>query len=99
MERELQAELARRILALTGREIPASLVYADPDRLTARVSVDGVSFRLTRGEVVLLAPCAYCGVREFESPAIESLADLGYALSAWKPYCRDCPQEDPNEWE
>jgi hypothetical protein len=99
MERELRTELASRILALTGREIPANLVYADPDRHMARVSVDGVSFRLTRDQVVLLSPCAYCGVREFESTAIESPADLGYALSAWKPYCRDCTPEDSNDWE
>jgi hypothetical protein len=99
MERELRTELASRVLALTGREIPANLVYADPDRHMARVSVDGVSFRLTRDQVVLLSPCAYCGVREFESTAIESPADLGYALSAWKPYCRDCTPEDSNDWE
>ena len=99
MERELRTELAGRVLALTGREIPASLVYADPDRHIARVSVDGVSFRLTRDQVVLLSPCAYCGVREFESPAIESPADLGYALSVWKPYCRDCTPEDSYDWE
>jgi len=99
MERELRTELAGRVLALTGREIPASLVYADPDRHTARVSVDGVSFRLTRDEVVLLSPCAYCGVREFESPAMESASDLGYALSVWKPYCRDCAPEDSYNWE
>ena len=99
MERESANWLAGRVLALTGREIPASLVYADPDRHTARVTVDGVSFRLAGDQVVLLSPCAYCGVREFESPAIESPADLGYALSVWKPYCRDCIPEDPSEWE
>ena len=99
MERELRTELAGRVLALTGREIPASLVYADPDRHTARVRVDGVSFRLTRDQVVLLSPCAYCGVREFESLAIESPADLGYALSVWKPYCSDCAPEDSFDWE
>src|SRR6476620_6897927 len=60
MERNLRIELARRVLALTGREIPVSLVYADPDRHTARVTVDGVSFRLAGDQVVLLAPCAYC---------------------------------------
>jgi hypothetical protein len=99
MERELRTELASRVLALTGRDIQANMVYADPDRHTARVSVDGVSFRLTRDQVVLLSPCAYCGVREFESAAIECPADLGYALSAWKPYCCDCTPEDSYDWE
>jgi hypothetical protein len=95
MEERLRTELAGRVQVLTGREILPGLVYADPDKRTARVIVDGVSFRLTRGHVVLLSPCAYCGVREFESRPVESPADFGYALSVWKPYCRDCAPEDP----
>ena len=96
-EGELRTELARRVQDFTGRVVMPDLVYADPDKQLARVSVDGVSFRLTRGHVVLLSPCAYCGVREFESSAIESPADLGYALSVWEPYCRDCVPEDPHD--
>jgi hypothetical protein len=98
-ERELRAELVKRVIALTGREVPANLVYADPDKHTARVTVDGVSFRLIRDQLVMLLPCAYCGVREFESLPIQSQADLGRALSEWKPYCHDCTPEDPDEWE
>jgi hypothetical protein len=97
MEERLRTELASRVQNLIGREIIPSLVYADPDKHIARVSVDGVSFRLTRGQVVLLSPCAHCGVREFESRTMESPADLGYALSVWKPYCRDCVPEDPSD--
>jgi hypothetical protein len=96
-EGKLRTELARRVQVLTGREVLPDLVYADPDKQLARVTVDGVSFRLTRGQVVLLSPCAYCGVRAFESSAIESPADLGYALSVWKPHCRDCVPEDPHD--
>jgi hypothetical protein len=96
-EADLRTELARRIQVLTGREVVPDLVYADPDKHLARVSVDGVSFRLTHGQIVLLSPCAHCGVREFESSAIESPADLGYALSVWKPYCLDCVPEDPHD--
>lgn len=97
VEGKLRTELARRVQDLTGREVLPDLVYADPDKQFARVSVDGVSFRLTHGQVVLLSPCAYCGVREFESSAIESPADLGYALSVWKPHCRDCVPGDSHD--
>jgi len=95
MEGKLRTELANRLHDLTGREVTTGHVYADLEKKSARVSMDGASFRLTRGQVVLLSPCAYCGVREFESPSIESPEDLGYALSAWKPYCPDCAPEDP----
>ena len=98
-QRELRAELVKRVMALTEREVSANLVYADPDKHTARVTIDGVSFRLIRGQLVMLLPCAYCGVREFESLPIQSQADLGRALSEWKPYCHDCTPEDPDEWE
>jgi len=99
LERDLQAEVAHRLLTLTGREIPPGLVYVDSEARTARVRVDGVSFRLIPGQLVLLAPCAYCGVQEFESLALETRADLGYALSDWKPYCPDCIPNDPEDWD
>jgi hypothetical protein len=95
---ELRTELLDDILALTGRKIPAGAVHVDPDELLARVSVDGVSFRILRGELVLLARCRYCGVVEYASPTIHNLSDLGYALSVWQPYCRDCGPEDKEEW-
>jgi hypothetical protein len=101
MAQDLQADLANRLLALIGREIPTGSVYVNSEARTARVSIDGVSFRLMRDRLVLLAPCAYCGVREFESPALESRADLGYALSDWKPYCPDCMplDQDQEDWD
>jgi hypothetical protein len=95
IEEKLRTDLANRLYDLTGREVMSSLVYADLEKKSARVRVDGVSFRLTHGQVVMLSPCAHCGVREFESPAIEGPEDLGYALSLWKPYCPDCAPEDP----
>lgn len=97
LEGELRTELAGRVQELTGREVLPDHVYADPDKRLARVSVDGVSFSLSRGQVVLLSPCSYCGVREFASSPIERPGDLGYALSVWKPYCRDCAPEDPHD--
>jgi hypothetical protein len=99
VERALRVELASRLSVLTGRQVSPDVVYADPDRRAARVTVDGTSFRLTGGRLVLLSPCEYCGVREYESPTIETPLDLGYVLSLWKPYCRDCTPEDAEEWE
>lgn len=99
VERALRVELAGRLSVLTGRQVSPDIVYADPGRRMARVTVDGTSFRLTGGRLVLLSPCDYCGVREYESPSIETPLDLGYALSFWKPYCRDCAPEDVEEWD
>ena len=95
MEEKLRTELSNRLYDLTGQEVRPDLIYANVEKKSARVSLDRVSFRLSGGQVVMLAPCAYCGVREFESPAIESREELGYALSVWKPYCHDCVPEDP----
>jgi hypothetical protein len=47
---------------------------------------------------VLQRPCAECGIGRYESPSILTLADLGYALSAWQPACVSCQAEDPSNW-
>jgi hypothetical protein len=62
------------------------------------VALDGIVFRLRQGELVLLRPCPECGLGHHESPAIGTLADLGYALSAWQPACQNCAPEDPANW-
>ncbi len=62
------------------------------------MALDGIVFRLRRGELVLLRPCAECGLGHYENPAIGALADLGYALSAWQPACPNCAPEDPANW-
>jgi hypothetical protein len=94
----LQAEMVSRIAALIRRDIEAGAVYVERAEQTATIAVDGVVFRLRRGELVLLRPCAECGVGRYESPAIRTLADLGYALSAWQPACQSCQPEDPPNW-
>jgi hypothetical protein len=96
----LRADLAARVLMLTGRLIPADDIPAD--ERAAAVGVDGATFRLYRGgDLVLAKTCAYCGTGHFESPGIGDLADLGYALSAWQPRhenCEDFSSVDLAEW-
>jgi hypothetical protein len=94
----LQAEMVSRVAALIRRNIEAASVYGDRAERTATVADDGVVFRLRRGELVLQRACPECGLGRYESPAIRTLADLGYALSEWKPPCGGCHDEDPANW-
>ena len=94
----LQAEMVSRIAALIRRDVEAQSVYVDRAERTATVAVDGVVFRLRRGELVLQRSCPECGIGRYESPAIRTLADLGYALSEWQPPCGNCQDEDPPNW-
>jgi hypothetical protein len=85
---DLRTQLAARILALTGRQISSEEIYADG--CLAVAGVNGVMFRLHRHSLILVRSCTYCGTGNFESPEIGSFADLGYALSAWRPLHEDC---------
>ncbi len=87
--------LATRVSALTGRPIDPEDVFVDLDTEIATVVVDGVVFRARNQRVVVLRSCAECGIERFESAPLFSRADLGYALSAWQPHCRNCQPEDP----
>jgi hypothetical protein len=87
----LRTKLAARLLALTGRTLQPDDLYVDTDGRLAVACADNASFRLyPGGGLVLVRPCAYCGMGRFESPAISGLAYLGYALSAWCPSHEDC---------
>jgi hypothetical protein len=90
--------LATRVSALTGRSIDPQDVFVDLDAEIATVVVDGVVFRAHHQQVVVLRSCVECGIERFESPPLFSRADLGYALSAWQPSCRNCQPEDPANW-
>ena len=87
--------LATRVSALTGHPIDPENVFVDLDTEIATVVVDGVVFRARNQRVVVLRSCAECGIERFESAPLFSRADLGYALSAWQPHCRNCQPEDP----
>lgn len=99
---DLRMNLAACLLALTGQPLSPQVIYADPDGRLAVADVDGEMFRLwRRGRedrfMALVRPCAYCGTGRFESPELASMEDLGYALSAWRPFHADCydnPLED-----
>ncbi len=90
----LRQELASRILELTGCAVKPGSVYVDRGTRTATASAAGGLFRLRGGELLLVRPCVYCGVRRFESSQVRDLADLGHALSVWEPRCEGCGLED-----
>ncbi len=90
-------DLARGILELTGQVVDTRSIYHDRETRTATAVVGGVVFRLRRGDLFLLRPCVYCGVRRFESFPVHDLADIGHALSVWEPRCEGCDLED-EDW-
>jgi hypothetical protein len=90
--------LATRVSTLTGRSIDPEDVFVDLDAELAVVVVDGVVFRARHHQVRVLRSCVECGIERFESRPLFSRADLGYALSAWQPLCRNCQPEDPANW-
>ncbi len=94
---DLTAQLATRLLILTGRRIPPEDIYTDTNGRLAATSVDHMMFRLFGRRLVLARSCAYCGIGRFESPEIGDLADLGYALSSWRPLHEDCEDHDSEE--
>ncbi len=91
-------ELASRLYALIGRRIPQDRIYVDPEQQLAVVVVDNVLFRLRRQAVVVVRPCAECGLGQFESPPLTQPADVGYALSTWQPLHPHCQPQDPVDW-
>ena len=94
---DLRVQLAARLLILTGRRIRLEDIYTDTNGRLATTSVDHMTFRLYGRRLVLARSCAYCGTGRFESPEINDLADLGYALSSWRPLHEDCEDHDSEE--
>jgi hypothetical protein len=90
----LRTELASRIRALIGRSLLSEAIQVDRDARLATALVDGALFRLRRHDLMLVRPCTHCGTSAFESSPIGGLTDLGHALAAWGPCCRDCQLED-----
>ena len=86
----LRAELASRVRALTARPVAPDTVDAAGEAGLPIVTVDGTTFRLARGTLVVLHPCARCGTGQFASPPIVGVADLGRALDGWQPLHDDC---------
>jgi len=95
---QLRDDLAARIQQLTGRAVAAEDIYTDAGQRLAVTQADGVVFRYQHGVLQIVRPCVHCGTGEFSSPAIESLADLGYALEAWQPRCSHCEPLDSETW-
>ena len=97
-ERPLAVALASRIYTLAGRAIAPESVFVDREAGLAVAVVDGVVFRMRRGQISILRACQECGVGRIESQPLVTRADLGHALSAWEPRCASCEEEDPANW-
>lgn len=90
----LRAELAARLLGLTGCAVSDGAITGDRDARRATATLDGVVFQLWQHDLLLLRPCAYCGTGLFASLPLSSRADLGHALSGWQPYHTECEPVD-----
>jgi hypothetical protein len=90
--------LRRAIRELAGEEAPADRIWVNEAERAAGAVVDGVHFRWEHDRLVLLRPCAHCGLGLLASPPLRTRADLGYALAAWEPRHPDCEPDDPADW-
>jgi hypothetical protein len=97
MNAELRADMAARLLALTGQVVSPETIFVEPHTRTAVTVIDGLVFRLVQDELTLMRSCAHCGTGQFVSPAIAGNFDLGYALTDWEPLHADCAPDDPRE--
>jgi hypothetical protein len=97
-QRPLAAALAARIYTLTGRVVVPEAIFVDDEAGRAAVVVDGVTFRMRAGQVVILRACVECGLGHIESAPLATRADVGDALSAWEPRHPGCEEEDPANW-
>jgi hypothetical protein len=96
-EANLRATLARQVRLLTDTLPADEQIWVDLASRAASVSVDGMLFRLEHGQLMLMRPCAHCGVGQLASAPLRSVADLGHALAVWEPLHDDCRPEDPAE--
>ena len=94
----LPVELAARIASLTGQIVKPDAIYVDHEDRCAVATVEEVTFRLIRRRLHILRRCDACGAGQYESPPINNLADLGYALSTWQPPCQHCHAEEEPDW-
>jgi hypothetical protein len=92
----LRMALADRVYALTG--IAIEEVWVDRDEQVVLAMVDSILFRYAGEQLTVLRPCALCGSGRITSPPLRSLADVGYALSAWQPRHPECQPDDSIHW-
>ena len=96
-EANLRTTIARQVRLLTDRMPADEEIWVDVATRSASVAVDGALFRLEQGQLLLMRPCAHCGVGLLASAPLRSEADLGHALAVWQPLHADCRPEDPAE--
>lgn len=83
-------ELIAAVRQLTGRTLPRDTIVVDTANQAAFGVIDGVRLRWSQAQLTLIRPCDHCGCGTFASPAIHSLAELGFALSAWQALHHEC---------
>jgi hypothetical protein len=96
-EANLRTTIARQVRLLTDKMPADEQIWVDVASRAASVAVDGMLFRLEQGQLLLMRPCAHCGVGQLASVSLRSEADLGHALAVWQPLHADCRPEDPAE--
>jgi hypothetical protein len=98
IEVRMRCDLALRVQDMTGRRIAPEAIYADAANRVAVTTVDGIVFKLVKGNLVVLRPCVQCGCCQFASMPVTNRAELGYVLSEWEPRCSNCQAEDSIYW-
>lgn len=94
----MQWELSDRIGALTEMDIAPESIYVNRAAQLAVVNVEGVVFQLHGHALSIVRPCVVCGTGHFESRALSTVHDLGFALGEWEPRCEHCAPADPENW-
>ena len=94
--------IARRIREARFRDLkPLSAFDWEFNRSAIdRVQIEELAsgaFVQRRDNLVLVRPCDYCRLGEFESMPLEQLSDLGHALAVWEPRCDRCPEGDADD--
>jgi hypothetical protein len=95
----LRLKLTTAVDTLTGRAVEAGAIFADPPGQVASAHVDGVLFRWADSQLVVIRPCAHCGLGAFASPPVGRAEELGYALSDWQPLHDDCRPFEADAFE
>ncbi|NTU79503.1 MAG: hypothetical protein HGA45_08890 [Chloroflexales bacterium] len=95
----LRLKLTTAVHTLTSRTVETGAIFADPLGQVASARVDGVLFRWADSQLVVIRPCAHCGLGTFTSPAVGRVADLGFALGAWQPLHDDCRPFEADAFE
>ena len=89
-EAALRQKLAAAVQALTSRTVEPDAIYVDLMGRAASARVDGVHFRWADSQLLVIRPCAHCGLGAFANLPVRRAEELGLALADWQPLHDDC---------